>query len=87
MGGACGILRAIIDGDERTAATLAVEHVVRAGSDFLAGFYATVEVPSLQQEGGNPSPAKTRRLVTRNGKRKSAKDVWSKAAGFYSHRK
>ena len=70
-----GILRAIIDGDERTAATLAVEHVMRAGSDFLAGFYATVEVPSLQQEGGNPSPAKTSDSVTRNGKRKSAKDV------------
>ena len=56
-------------------ATLAVEHVMRAGSDFLAGFYATVEVPSLQQEGGNPSPAKTSNSVTRNGKRKSAKDV------------
>lgn len=31
------ILRAIIDGDERAAATLAAEHVMRAGSDFLAG--------------------------------------------------
>lgn len=31
------ILRAIIDGDERAAATLAAEHVMRAGADFLAG--------------------------------------------------
>jgi DNA-binding GntR family transcriptional regulator len=31
------ILRAIIDGDERAAAALAAEHVMRAGSDFLAG--------------------------------------------------
>jgi DNA-binding GntR family transcriptional regulator len=32
-----GILRAIIDGDERAAATLAAEHVMRAGTDFMAG--------------------------------------------------
>jgi DNA-binding GntR family transcriptional regulator len=31
------ILRAVIDGDERTAATLAAEHVMRAGSDYLLG--------------------------------------------------
>lgn len=31
------ILRAIINGDERAAATLAAEHVMRAGADFLAG--------------------------------------------------
>src|SRR3984893_10766350 len=31
------ILRAIIDGDERAAASLAAEHVMRAGTDFMAG--------------------------------------------------
>jgi DNA-binding GntR family transcriptional regulator len=31
------ILRAIIDGDERAAASLAAEHVMRAGSDYLLG--------------------------------------------------
>jgi hypothetical protein len=31
------ILRAIIEGDERAAATLAAEHVTRAGADFLFG--------------------------------------------------
>lgn len=35
-----GILRAIIEGDERAAATLAAEHVMRAGIDFLAGLHA-----------------------------------------------
>ncbi|SDT46480.1 GntR family transcriptional regulator [Bradyrhizobium canariense] len=34
------ILRAIIDGDERTSATLAAEHVMRAGMDFLVGLNA-----------------------------------------------
>jgi DNA-binding GntR family transcriptional regulator len=37
------ILRAIIDGNERAAAALAVEHVMRAGSGFLARSYMTVE--------------------------------------------
>src|SRR6478609_5558470 len=32
-----GILRAIIDGDERAAAALASEHVMRAGMDFRVG--------------------------------------------------
>lgn len=32
-----GILQAIVDGDERAAAELAAEHVVRAGTDFLMG--------------------------------------------------
>jgi DNA-binding GntR family transcriptional regulator len=31
------ILRAIIDGEQRRAATLAAEHVIRAGSDYLLG--------------------------------------------------
>jgi len=32
-----GILRAVIDGDERLAASLATEHVMRAGYDYLLG--------------------------------------------------
>jgi DNA-binding GntR family transcriptional regulator len=39
------ILRAIIDGDERAAATLATDHVMRAGVDFLAGLDAVGEHP------------------------------------------
>ena len=39
------ILRAIIDGDERAAATLATDHVMRAGADFLAGLDAVGEPP------------------------------------------
>jgi DNA-binding GntR family transcriptional regulator len=39
------ILRAIIDGDERTAATLAAEHVMRAGMDFLVGLNSGGETP------------------------------------------
>ena len=34
------ILRAIIEGDERTASTLAAEHVMRAGADYLVSFDA-----------------------------------------------
>jgi DNA-binding GntR family transcriptional regulator len=37
------ILRAIIDGDERAAATLAAEHVMRAGTDFMAGLDAVAD--------------------------------------------
>jgi DNA-binding GntR family transcriptional regulator len=40
------ILRAIIDGDERAAAALAAEHVMRAGTDFLAGLDAVDEYPT-----------------------------------------
>jgi len=39
------ILRAIIDGDERAAAALAAEHVMRAGADFLAGLDVIGELP------------------------------------------
>lgn len=49
-------------GDERAAATLAAEHVIRAGTDFLVGIDAYGEDPS----------AETRRkpaLQTRRGKR------------------
>lgn len=41
------ILRAIIEGDERAAATLASEHVMRAGMDFLVGLNADSEFPLL----------------------------------------
>ena len=41
------ILRAIIDGDERTAANLAAEHVMRAGMDFLVGLNSGGETPLL----------------------------------------
>lgn len=40
-----GILRAIIDGDERAAATLAADHVMRAGTDFMAGMDSIGELP------------------------------------------
>jgi DNA-binding GntR family transcriptional regulator len=39
-----GILRAIIAGDERVAATLAAEHVMHAGSDYLLGLDAGDEI-------------------------------------------
>lgn len=39
------ILRAIIEGDERSAATLASEHVMRAGMDFLVGLNVAGEIP------------------------------------------
>lgn len=42
-----GILRAIIDGDERAAATLAAEHVMRAGADFMAGIDTLEELPAV----------------------------------------
>jgi DNA-binding GntR family transcriptional regulator len=41
------ILRAIIKGDERIAATLAAEHVMRAGMDFLVGLNAGGDAPLL----------------------------------------
>jgi DNA-binding GntR family transcriptional regulator len=43
-----GILRAIIAGDERAAATLAAEHVMRAGVDFLASLHFPDEGPSME---------------------------------------
>jgi len=43
-----GILRAIIAGDERAAATLAAEHVMRAGADFLSTLHVPDEDSSLQ---------------------------------------
>ena len=43
------ILEAIIHGDERSAATLASQHVIRAGTDFLTEL-VTAEVNSLPVE-------------------------------------
>jgi DNA-binding GntR family transcriptional regulator len=43
-----GILRAIIDGDERAAASRAAEHVMRAGSDFMAGTDSIDELPTAR---------------------------------------
>ena len=39
------ILRAIIDGDERAASTAAVEHVMRAGADYLVSLDAAADDP------------------------------------------
>ena len=49
------ILRAIIEGDERAAAMLASEHVMRAGMDFLVGLSAEGEIPlfPLVEAGGS----------------------------------
>jgi DNA-binding GntR family transcriptional regulator len=51
------ILRAIIDGDEQAAATLATEHVMRAGADFLSGLDAVRD-----------QPESSARHITRSGK-------------------
>ena len=60
------ILRAVIDGDERTAATLAAEHVMRAGADYLFGLNAAeITAPALS---GAP-PAQT--LPSPTGRRPS----------------
>jgi DNA-binding GntR family transcriptional regulator len=65
-----GILRAIIEGDERTAATLAAEHVMRAGMDFLVGLNTRGEGPLLLL----PEPLKLRdgdTLETSTSRRRS----------------
>ena len=53
------ILRAIIEGDERAAATLAAEHVTRAGADFLFGLGAFEEGSPLPP---SPRPKATTKL-------------------------
>ncbi|MGY0573694.1 GntR family transcriptional regulator [Bradyrhizobium sp. RDM12] len=52
-----GILRAIIAGDERAAATLAAEHVMRAGADFLSTLQIPEEDQSLDAMPARPSTA------------------------------
>jgi DNA-binding GntR family transcriptional regulator len=53
-----GILRAIIAGDERGAATLAAEHVMHAGSDYLLGLDAGDEISRfvLKSNGNSNAP-------------------------------
>jgi DNA-binding GntR family transcriptional regulator len=55
-----GILRAIIEGDERLAATLAAEHVIRAGSDFMSGIDSINELPAapLAEPAQSPKPVR-----------------------------
>lgn len=55
-----GILRAIIDGDERLAATLAAEHVIRAGSDYLLALNADDLMPLLDGQSDRPQGARAR---------------------------
>lgn len=58
-----GILRAVIDGDERTAATLAAEHVTRAGADYLFGLDAAgIDMRGIDM----PAPAVPRRSAPAN---------------------
>jgi DNA-binding GntR family transcriptional regulator len=54
------ILRAIVEGDERAAATLAAEHVMRAGMDFLVGLSMDEGAPLLPRvkaKAGQREPA------------------------------
>jgi DNA-binding GntR family transcriptional regulator len=67
------ILRAVIDGDERTAAALAAEHVMRAGTDYLLGLDTeeldrTVSLDGRAAEGGRD--ALRRRTARRSAGRK-----------------
>jgi hypothetical protein len=56
-------LRAIIEGDERAAAKLAAEHVMRAGADFVVGLNADVEIPHLPTKGGTKQRAALPRVL------------------------
>ncbi len=59
------ILRAIIAGDEREAATLAADHVMRSGFDYLIGFdwdVATVKLDAEGTERRTSSPATSNSL-------------------------
>lgn len=61
-----GILRAIIDGDERLAATLAAEHVMRAGQDYLLGLdtedkMSRIDTRGRQRQHMRPSAPKLQR--------------------------
>jgi DNA-binding GntR family transcriptional regulator len=56
------ILRAVIDGDERAAAALAAEHVMRAGADYLFGLSAgEIGMASLLAPPRAADPASPRR--------------------------
>jgi DNA-binding GntR family transcriptional regulator len=65
-----GILRAIIAGDERSAATLAAEHVMRAGSDYLLALDVDDQMPwhdakARPPKSASPKPAKSSRAGSR----------------------
>jgi DNA-binding GntR family transcriptional regulator len=73
------ILRAIIEGDERAAATLAAEHVMHAGMDFLVGLDTDREVPlylfgerGSQRAGAASKPSATGADRSASRKRNSA---------------
>jgi DNA-binding GntR family transcriptional regulator len=60
------ILRAVIDGDERAAATLAAEHVTRAGADYLFGVTAGgLDVPAPAPRAPVKAPAPRRETARR----------------------
>jgi DNA-binding GntR family transcriptional regulator len=64
------ILRAVIDGDERAAAVLAAEHVMRAGADYLLGLDAAemdapVTCSRAPAEASLPRPPTARRSASR----------------------
>jgi DNA-binding GntR family transcriptional regulator len=68
------ILRAVIDGDERSAARLAAEHVMRAGFDYLIGMNAGEENAGLLTQIGNvgnePSESSSARTRPRRARMK-----------------
>jgi DNA-binding GntR family transcriptional regulator len=82
------ILRAIIQGDERAAATLAAEHVMHAGADFLARLHtpeeplpailsqrdhATSQAPRASTSANKPALSRPQTQATRPSYRKSKK--------------
>lgn len=71
-----GILRAIIDGDERAAATLAAEHVMRAGTDFMAGIDEIDALPAAAPaERSAPSGKAARKPRAGSQSRESKREV------------
>lgn len=71
-----GILRAIIDGDERAAATLAAEHVMRAGTDFMAGIDEIDALPTAAAaEPSAPSGKAARKPKSGSQSRESRREV------------
>jgi DNA-binding GntR family transcriptional regulator len=65
------ILRAIIQGDERAAATLAAEHVMRAGMDFLVGLNTGGDGPLLVLPERNTAPDGAARKISGSSRQPS----------------
>jgi DNA-binding GntR family transcriptional regulator len=70
------ILRAIIDGDERAAAALAAEHVMRAGTDYMLGLNAggmevPVSLPSAAVDAAAATPRRRRAPLSARRERSS----------------